>query len=524
MLDTVYDSEPLPDVGYEKDSVFWLRLDSPFYKRDYGRWYPLSLPADEEKLERVAEVLGVSDIEEGRICFYGSRYQGIEEVLPLSYGIRGMNAFAGCLKQEKFLCSKEGMEKLFSALEAERPENMQEVVEIAMRLELYEFLPEKIVTAEDYGEYLLEEAQIVLDEKIAPFIDIEGYGFSQMEKNGIVQTEHGLIFRKDKPIQMLPKEFEGIRLFSPLTALMYGQEEMADKKSELEGILEELEKNLQGTAKENMEYIESRFSSMELLTKASLEELSENINLSAAGLQERLSEIHVQISDTKEQIGAALKTMDQKQEENCQELMHAIEEATKKIDGELEAAYLQLEVLITQLSADTEADHAETLKVLDGMRASLGTSMQQNLDQLNASFSSLNSALEVYFEKLQEAQGAGQDAIGELGIDLKGNQQIILDSISAHGAKVQEGHSGIKESITQHNASMNAGLEGVGNAVGAYQTSMQEFLTQLKTELNDQLKSVFTFVSNGKQGLASALLTKGMSCDATYRRMVSLCN
>lgn len=114
--------------------------------------------------------------------------------------------------------------KLFSALEAERPENMQEVVEIAMRLEQYEFLPEKIVTAEDYGEYLLEEAQIVLDEKIAPFIDIEGYGFSQMEKNGIVQTEHGLIFRKDKPIQMLPKEFEGIRLFSPLTALMYGQE------------------------------------------------------------------------------------------------------------------------------------------------------------------------------------------------------------------------------------------------------------------------------------------------------------
>ena len=144
--------------------------------------------------------------------------------------------------------------------------------------------------------------------------------------------------------------------------------------------------------------------------------------------------------------------------------------------------------------------------------------MQQNLDQLNASFSSLNSALEVYFEKLQEAQGAGQDAIGELGIDLKGNQQIILDSISAHDAKVQEGHSGIKESITQHNASMNAGLEGVGNAVGAYQTSMQEFLTQLKTELNHQLKSVFTFVSNGKQGLASALLTKGMevSQDATF--------
>ena len=88
MLDTVYDSEPLPDVGYEKDSVFWLRLDSPFYKRDYGRWYPLSLPADEEKLERVAEVLGVSDIEEGRICFYGSRYQGIEEAFrcPMESG------------------------------------------------------------------------------------------------------------------------------------------------------------------------------------------------------------------------------------------------------------------------------------------------------------------------------------------------------------------------------------------------------------------------------------------------------
>lgn len=294
--------------------------------------------------------------------------------------------------------------------------------------------------------------------------------------------------------------------------------EMSDNKSELEGILKELDESLQGTAKENMEYIESRFSSMELLTKAALEELSENINLSAAGLEQRLEEIHVQISDAKGQINAALGTMDQKQEEACQELMRAIREATKKIDSELEVAYSQLESLITQLSADTEADHAETLKVLDGMKASLGTSMQQNLDQLNASFSSLNSALEVYFEKLQEVQGASQDAIGELGTDLKGNQQVILDSIAAHDTKMQEGQDGIKESITQHNSSMTAGLEGVNTAVGAYQTSMQEFLSQLKTEINDQLKSVFTFVSNGKQGLASALLTKGVEVnqDATF--------
>lgn len=233
-FETVYDSEQLPDVGYEKDSVFWLRLDSPFYKKDYSRWYPLSLPADEEKLERAAEVLGVSDIEGGRICFYGSRYPGIEEVLPLSYGIREMNAFAGYLKQEKLQCSKEKTEKLFSALEAERPENMQEALEIAMRLEQYELLPEKITTAEEYGKYLLDEAQIVLDEEIAPFVDIEGYGASQMEKHGIVQTEYGLIFRKDQPIRMLPKELEKIRLFSPLTAIMYGQEGyMTDEPEEI---------------------------------------------------------------------------------------------------------------------------------------------------------------------------------------------------------------------------------------------------------------------------------------------------
>ncbi len=98
VLDTVYDSEPLPDVGYEKDSVFWLRLDSPFYKRDYGRWYPLSLPADEEKLERVAEVLGVSDIEEGRICFYGSRYQGIEEGPSVVLWNQGDECICGVFK------------------------------------------------------------------------------------------------------------------------------------------------------------------------------------------------------------------------------------------------------------------------------------------------------------------------------------------------------------------------------------------------------------------------------------------
>lgn len=224
-LTPVYDRNHLPDVGYEAGSVLRLQLDSPFYREANPGGYSLFLPACEEKLKKAAEILTVPDIEDSKLWYFTSEVSGLEEVLPLTYGIRELNEFAAYLKQENLLASKESRETLFSALEAERPETIGEALKIAGHLERYELFPEEVGTAQDYGRYLLEQAQPPLDEELKPFIDMEGYGAFQMEKRGITQTENGLLLRKDQPVRKLPDQLVEMKLFSPLTAILYGRDE-----------------------------------------------------------------------------------------------------------------------------------------------------------------------------------------------------------------------------------------------------------------------------------------------------------
>lgn len=224
-LEPLYDGKYLPNPGYDKSCVIQVWLSSPYYAAGNYRYYPVSLPASDDRLALAEEKLGWRKLDEYEVVNISCPVQELESCLPFSRDVREMNTFAGLLAERNILGNDRTKEKLFAALEAEVPEDMKQATAVAARLEQYTILPEDIQDAGDYADYFLDEAQIYIDERIEPFLDYERFGECQMRKDGVVQTEHGLVLRKDLPIAQLTEELEKIKLFSPLKGILYPYDE-----------------------------------------------------------------------------------------------------------------------------------------------------------------------------------------------------------------------------------------------------------------------------------------------------------
>lgn len=298
---------------------------------------------------------------------------------------------------------------------------------------------------------------------------------------------------------------------------------MEERHEELVDILEDMEKTLQKALAEQLESIKNGFSELEKSLQDSLAELQGNFDLSVLELKGKLDNIHEQIAAAQKQIGETLTSMDEKRDLQYEEIMASIQTAVAEINQNTEAAYARLEQLILELKADGDADHTETLGMLEQMQGSLSSAITDNLNQINASFSNLDAELKAYFEKLENSQGAGQEeignAIGQLGDNLKENQQVLGDAITAHDAANKSGQQEIKDAIGDHNSSVMAGQEGLTNAVKVHDEGIRGYLEEFKGFVTEKLDQVFRFVSNGKKLLASALLTKGVTVaeDASFQ-------
>lgn len=295
------------------------------------------------------------------------------------------------------------------------------------------------------------------------------------------------------------------------------KDQLAQDQKELVVILSELESSLTDTLAQNMETISQHFNSLQESVAASFAQLQENIDYSVMELKAQMDDIHQQIMDTQSQIIEVLNAMDEKRDLQYEDIMDAINDAVLSINTEMENAHDSLETLILQLKADGEADHAETLEKLQGMEGSLSASMESSLSQINTSFSDLNSSLAQYFAQMKEEQGAGQEqlgnAIGELGNNLQENQQVLLDALEAHDSANRQGQAEIKDAIKAHDVNMVTGFGDLSSTIGTHNENVRSYIEELKGYLAEKLDQVFTFVSNGKRLMASALLTKGVTID-----------
>lgn len=225
-LDLVYDGQKLPEPYCDSDGIITVRLN-PMGK---PQALTLTLPTSQERLEAVAEELGVRDFSE---CYasYSSTIPGLMERLPNYDGLECLNLTAA------YLGESEEKNRLFMAvMEAEVPASMYEIPELTDALSQYHLLPENIKTPEDYAHYMFASEDFsdryYVDGFTSDFVDYKALGEALMKENGVVMTSFGIVERYDRAIRQLPEELNELRLFSPLTACIYAYGEYGDLENE----------------------------------------------------------------------------------------------------------------------------------------------------------------------------------------------------------------------------------------------------------------------------------------------------
>ena len=138
------------------------------------------------------ENLQVSNLNEASIEYFVTD-NSLEDYLPVSYTINGLNTFAKTVQENHLLESEETLDKAKAVLTAERPETIQSAVKIVSNLRMYDVLPESVQTPKQYAEYLMQKENIYTDPQLEDYIDLDSFGEDRMEHDGAVQTVYGLV-------------------------------------------------------------------------------------------------------------------------------------------------------------------------------------------------------------------------------------------------------------------------------------------------------------------------------------------
>ena len=222
----VYDGQKQPEPYCDPDGIITVRLN-PLGK---PQALTLTLPTSQERLEAVAEELGVMDLSECYVS-YSSTIPGLMDRLPNYDGLECLNLAAACLGE-----SDEKNRLFMAVMEAELPSSMFEIPELLDELSQYHLLPEDIKTPEDYAHHMFASEDFpdryYVDGFTSDFVDYNALGKALMKENGVAQTSFGIVERYDRAIRQLPEELTDMRLFSPLTAQVYPRTEYGDLENE----------------------------------------------------------------------------------------------------------------------------------------------------------------------------------------------------------------------------------------------------------------------------------------------------
>ena len=317
---------------------------------------------------------------------------------------------------------------------------------------------------------------------------------------------------------------------------------------------EQLEKNTSGMT--------DRVTQLEKITHTKVNEIETD-----------MESVHADIQATLEQISKVAESLEEQKEQGAKEHGQSVEEinrvnqsvqeidrSVENIENKLTDSYAGLKELIEKLRTEEnknqesqKADGQEILKNqeelkkeyqllvknLSDVEGSLKTILETDMTQISKAFSDMASSFQVKVDQLGSLLETRMDRMdaGIIGIDedLSGLDQSIggLDrNISSLDQNVSQNLAGVTDRLGELNVGvqnsitlleqnfakhMNELSQMSGEGTGALKAYMSELNEALKQNLNQ----VFTFVSNGKTGLASALLTKGVSADddATFAEL-----
>lgn len=189
----VYDGMHLPRAAGEHGGILALRLETA--EEETGRKVWLELPAEEEAMQEALRVLGEETFDNCVIKETKSILPSLEYQLAGDEDIGKLNLLA---ERIQAFPDKRTLVKYKAILERELCNDLDMELDIAGNLSCYEY-DAVILSAADYGEYILREAGIDTKDPAFSTFDFEGYGERQLRRSGFVETPYGIIGRNEQP-------------------------------------------------------------------------------------------------------------------------------------------------------------------------------------------------------------------------------------------------------------------------------------------------------------------------------------
>ena len=192
-LEQVYDGHFFPCYYYEPNAIT-VSVTAKNEPRDAGHVTWLYLPMAQEEIDRALQRAGIADPADVRLWLEDTQLMNEVDVLldMERENISDLNALA----QTADALSTDDLKKLGAVVTMAKPQNAEQIKNLAENLDQFDFAPGAHTPAE-YGKYMIQQSgRFEYDENLDEFYDYEKYGLQRMDEEDGMFTDRGYIAYK----------------------------------------------------------------------------------------------------------------------------------------------------------------------------------------------------------------------------------------------------------------------------------------------------------------------------------------
>ena len=192
-LEQVYDGHFFPCYYYEPNAIT-VSVTAKNEPRDTGHVTWLYLPMAQEEIDRALQRAGIADPADVRLWLEDTQLMDEVDVLldMERENISDLNALA----QAADALSTDDLKKLGAVVTMAKPQNAEQIKNLAENLDQFDFAPGAHTPAE-YGKYMIQQSgRFEYDENLDEFYDYEKYGLQRMDEEDGMFTDRGYIAYK----------------------------------------------------------------------------------------------------------------------------------------------------------------------------------------------------------------------------------------------------------------------------------------------------------------------------------------
>ena len=189
-LEQIYDGRFFPCYYYQPNAIT-IAVTSKAEPEDTEHITWLYLPVVQEEIDRALQRAGITDPADIRLRLEDTQLPDEADVL-LDMGQESL-ADLNALAQATDALSSDDMEKLGAVVMLAKPQNAEQIKNLAENLDLFDFAPGAHTPAE-YGKYMIQQSgRFEYDENLDEFYDYEKYGLQRMGEEDGMFTDRGYI-------------------------------------------------------------------------------------------------------------------------------------------------------------------------------------------------------------------------------------------------------------------------------------------------------------------------------------------